>query len=167
MADLKQAQFGIAFDFTRPLAADYRNAAGAIVEAAIDAPRFDHDEAGIALGLLVEGGPYLGQADRARLDPLMLPEDYPGSEMTVLHARTLAGGSIERRAFYTRDAKAMIDALLNGAGHHRSVGVIAGFRENKGGFVRYRGQSWYLPELLATGAGDLVGDGNGRALTGG
>jgi hypothetical protein len=169
--DLGQDDFDVAFSFSRPIAADFVSAAGTIQNAAVDAPRFDHDTNGDPLGLLIEGGPVLGQADRVKIDPLMLAEDIVGQEVTVFHARTMPDGTVERRAWYSRDAIATINGLLAGVGRHHSIGLIAGFRENKGGpeetgYVRYRGQSWQLAELLAVGDGKLLSDEAGRPLIG-
>ncbi len=160
--DIGQQHFAAWFDFLRPTVAPYRDAGGAIVDAAIDAPRFDHDAEGAPLGLLVEPGAELGQADRARLQV-----DAIGATVaTVFHARLDAGGALCRRAWYSRDPQATIDACLGQAGHHLSIGAVPGFRRNLGGYVRYRGLDWQLTELLGTGDGDALGDGDGRAMIG-
>lgn len=169
--DLDQSDFDIAFAFTRPTAAAYRNGAGALVEAGIDAPRFDHLPDGTPRGLLVEPGEQLGLADSARLDPLMLAEDLLSARVTVLHALDTGGGLV-RRAWYSEDAKATIDACLSIAGHHVSIGIIAGFRARQGsrfepGFVRYRRQSWSLTRVLAASSLAALGDEDGRPLIGG
>lgn len=168
--DLDQGDFDIAFAFVRPTAAAYRNGAGAIVLAAADTPRFDHLGDGTPLGLLVQPGEQLGQADRVRLDPLMLPEDLIAGRVTVFHALDIGTGLV-RRAWYSEDAKATIDACLSIAGHHQAIGVIAGFRARQGGrfeagFVRYRRQSWSLTRVLAANAGAALTDDDGRPLIG-
>lgn len=168
--DLNQGDFDIAFAFTRPTAAAYRNAAGAVVMAAVDGPRFDHLADGTRRGLLVQPGEQLGQADRTRLDPLMLPEDLLSARVTVLHALDQGAGLV-RRAWYSMDAKATIDACLSIAGHHVSIGVIAGFRARQGsrfeaGFVRYRRQSWSLTRVLAASSIAALADEDGRPLIG-
>ena len=168
--DLYQGDFDIAFAFTRPNAAAYRNAAGAIVLAAADAPRFDHLGDGTARGLLVQPGEQLGQADRVRLDPLMLPEDLIAGRVTVLHALDMGAGVV-RRAWYSEDAKATIDACLSIAGHHVSIGLLAGYRVRRGGrfeagFVRYRKHSWSLTRAVAAGQVSALADENGRPLIG-
>ncbi|VWX62572.1 hypothetical protein [Sphingorhabdus sp. 109] len=170
--DIDQSDFAVAFTFARPLAAAYRDANGDSQSAAIDTPRFDHDSDGNPLGLLVEGGPYLGQADRTLIDPLMLPENIVGEEVTILHSMTDIDGTIIRRAWYSRDAIAMINGLLAIAGRHAEIGLIAGFRENKGepdetGYVRYRGQSWHLVPLISATGGVFLADAAGRPLIGG
>ncbi|MEZ5709716.1 MAG: hypothetical protein R3E02_10055 [Blastomonas sp.] len=163
--DLSQAEFDLAFAFSRPLAAAYRNGAGVLVQAAIDAPRFDHDATGAPLGLLIEPGSWLGAADRPLFDPLMLPDDMAGREATILQEFDDGRGAELRRAFYTRNAVAAIGSLMRQAGHHRALGVIDGFAPNMGGHVRYRGQSWYLPRIVGTGMdGFALGDGEGHAL---
>ena len=164
--DLGFADLGIAFDFSRPVPAPFVNAAGVIEEAPPGWPRRNFDESGSPIGLIVEAGSYLGAADRLVLDPLMLPDDSVGEEATVLHTLAI-DGAIVRRAWYTRDAKAMLDSLLLGEGQHVLIGVLAGHRPNRGGYVRYRGQSWDLPDLLRIDGKRLLGDQAGRPLTGG
>jgi hypothetical protein len=165
--DLFQQDFGVAFDFSRSEAAAYLDGEGEEQTAPIDAPRFDHDGDGAARGLLITPGSDLGTQDRIALDPLMLPEalvDGPrlsDLEATVFHAFVPLGADpwvIERRAWYTRDARATIDGLLSQAGHHLDIGVISGFRANLGGFVRLRGHVWTL-------AGVLLDQAGGAALT--
>lgn len=160
--DIGQAHFDGWFDFARPVPAAYRDAGGVLVTAAVDVPRFDHDADGKAIGLLVEPGAALGQADRVRLQA-----DSIGPVLaTIFHARRLSDGSIERRAWYSRDPQATINACLAGAGHHLSIGAIAGYRANLGGFCRYRDVDWQLTDLIAADAGRAIGDGAGRALIG-
>ncbi|KTE24452.1 MULTISPECIES: hypothetical protein [unclassified Sphingopyxis] len=158
--DIGRGLFDAWFDFGRPTAAPHRNAAGAIVVAPVDAPRFDHDLAGKPTGLLVEPGAALGQADRARLQI-----DAIGATVaTVLHALREDDGSISRRAWYSRDPQVTIDACLGQAGRHISIAAIPGYRPNAGGFVRYRGVDWQLAGVLDGGVGTAIGDGSGRAL---
>jgi hypothetical protein len=164
--DIGRQHFAAWFDFGRPTAAPYRDAAGAIVTAAIDAPRFDHDGDGASIGLLVEPGDELGQADRARLQV-----DAIGATIaTVFHERRDPDGTIVRRAWYSRDPQATIDACLSQAGHHLRVGAIPGYRRRLGasgaGFVRFRGADWQLTDLIAAGPGAALGDDDGRALIG-
>ncbi|PXW79001.1 hypothetical protein C7451_10163 [Blastomonas natatoria] len=168
--DLDQGDFDIAFAFTRPTAAAYRNAAGAVTTAGPGVPRFDHLPDGTPRGLLVQPGEQLGQADRVRLDALMLPADLLSARVTVLHALDIGGGLV-RRAWYSEDAKATIDACLGIAGHHVSIGVIAGYRARQGsrfepGFVRYRRQSWALTRVLAANTVAALADDAGRPLIG-
>lgn len=170
MPDLDQRDFDIAFSFARPTAAAYRNAQGTMASAPIDTPRFDHDGDGARLGLLIEPGAQLGQADRVTFDPLMLPAELLRAQVTVLHAVDL-GDSLIRRAWYSEDAAATINALLKMAGHHQMIGVIAGFRERKGsrfeaGFIRYRHESWYLTRALAADQTRALSDDAGRPLIG-
>lgn len=167
--DLRQNELDLAFAFARSEPAPYRSFLGQLWTAPVDAPRFDHDAGGAPLGLLVESGSDLGLGDRLSLDPLILPAelveagDAGTREATIFHvfAREVAVGqdeTVEHRAWYTRNAVAAVDALMRQPGHHRSIGVIAGFRENLGGFVRYRGQVWLLTGYLAAGNGILASD---------
>lgn len=162
--DLTRESFDVAFAFSRPAAASYRGPDGETIQAAANAPRFDHDPDGNPLGLLVEPGAALGQADRAVLDPLMLPADIAGQEVTVFHAQTDPGGTVHRRAWYSKDARATINGLLSSSGRHGAIGVIMGYRENKGGLVRYRAQSWYLPDAIRVDENILLGDAAMRPL---
>lgn len=156
--DLTQAEFGIAFAFSRSEASMFRGATGAELSAPVDAPRFDHDAAGAARGLLLTPGSDIGTQDRIALDPLLLPValvegPLPADfEATIFHAFVALGSdpwTVERRAYYTRNAKASIDGLLAQAGHHLEIGVVTGFRENLGDYVRLRGQVWALPNLVS------------------
>ncbi|MCM3419046.1 hypothetical protein [Sphingopyxis alaskensis] len=161
--DIGQTHFAAWFDFVRPTIAPYRNADGELVDAAIDVPRFDHDEQGVPTGLIVDPGEELGQADRARLQE----EAIGATESTILHARLADDGQIIRRAWYSRDPQATIDACLGQAGRHLSIGAVPGFRPNLGGFIRYRDVDWQLTGLIGTGVpGEAIGDDDGRALIG-
>ncbi|QDH35840.1 hypothetical protein [Porphyrobacter sp. YT40] len=168
MPILRADQFPIAFDFARSEAAAVRGADGVVRTLAANVPRFDHDTTGKPRGLLVTSGSDIGGQDRSAFDPLMLPaaltegEDLKAREATVYHAfvplaasQTEGGVSaaspeqfaagIIRRAFYTREAARLIDALIRSAGHHLVIGTHAGFAENRDGFARYRGKLWQLP----------------------
>lgn len=162
MGDIGRTHFPAWFDFARPTVAEYRNAAGELVEAAPDTVRFDHDANGVSIGLLVEPGEELGQADRARLQT----DAVGATDTTILHARRESDGSAVRRAWYSRNPQATIDACLGQEGHHLSIAAIPGFRPNIGGKVRYRGVDWDLTDLLGTGTGAAIGDEVGRALIG-
>lgn len=155
--DLKQSQFEVAFDFSRSEAGAYLDASGTQQAAAINVPRFDHSAEGAPLGFLVTPGSDLGRQDRTAIDPLILPEalvegtSADEREATVFHSFIPAGsttGVIEHRAWYTRSAKALIDQLIGQSGHHLELGVLSGFRENLGGYVRFRGEVWNLTGLL-------------------
>lgn len=166
MTILTSAQFDLAFTFARSEAAQHRNGAGALVTAAVDAPRFDHDIAGAPLGFLTGVGADLGGGDRVAIDPLMLPAalltgELPGDRDATVFHRFDTGSGEQRRAWYSRDVTATIAALLHQAGHHLELGVVAGFRRNEdgrtaAGFVRYRGEVWQLPELLGVTGGVLA-----------
>jgi hypothetical protein len=164
--DLRRADFATAFLFSRSEAAAYTDAAGAAQSAAIDTPRFDHDEDGTPRGLLVTAGTDIGRQDRVAIDAAALPEGMLDATLlsdrdaTVFHTFVPLGADAwvpERRAWYTRNAKATIDGLLAQAGHHLEIGVIPGLRANLGGYCRLRGQVWLLPPGLAA-------DSSGAAL---
>jgi|GEM_PF-3095159 len=148
------ADFALAFDFARSEAVAVLDAAGLPASAEPDVAAFDHTAAGVPLGLLVIAGTDLGGGDRVALDPLMLPielvsGEVPGDRDATVFHRFDAGAGEARRAWYTRHAQATVEALLDQPGHHREIGVVAGFRRNDGGLVRYRGEIWTLPELLS------------------
>lgn len=161
--DIGRGLFDAWFDFTRPTIAPYRDSDGELVDAAVDVPRFDHDADGEPIGLIVDPGEELGQADRARLQA----DAIGATAATVLHARLDDDGAIVRRAWYSRDPQATIDACLGQAGRHLSLAAIPGFRPNAGGFVRFRGVDWMLTGLLGDGDGGALGDDIGHALIGG
>jgi hypothetical protein len=159
--DLRQADFASVFAFSRSEAATYTDAGGTERSAVIDAPRFDHDADGNPRGLLVTAGSDIGRQDRVALADDALPEELltatllSDREATVFHAFVPLGsatGSVERRAWYTRNAKATVEALMAQAGHHVSIGVLPGLRENLGGYCRLRNEVWQLPTGLAGNA---------------
>jgi len=170
--DFRRADFADWFDFSRPVPANYRSADGVIAEAAENVPRFDHAADGGPLGLIVEPGSAIGRGDRTVLQAGVLAEeaDRPA---TVFHAISGEAGAVERRAYYTRDPRATINTLLATVARHRAVGVIPGYRPNRGGFVRYRGLVWLLAGGIADGAGPIpaldgrIGDGIDRPLLAG
>ncbi len=172
--DLTQAQFAIAFDFARSEAGTYRDASGVAVNGTVNVPRFDHDIEGMPRGLLVMAGYELGGGDRVTIKTAALPEDVfdlltpQAADVTILHRFAPAvaddGQWREiRRAWYSRNAKAAIDALLASSGHHLEIGLVRGFRRNINGEVRYRDQVWQLAGVLLTGSAALT-DGQGRPL---
>lgn len=166
---LGAADFALAFTFSRSEPVSLRGPDGALTTAAPDVPAFDHLPDGTPLGLLTGGGEDLGGADRVELDPLMLPADMiggdaPGArEVTVLHWFDDGTGEA-RRAWYSRDALATVAALLGQEGHHRALGVVPGHLRNDNGVVRYRGESWTLPELIAASAGTVLADDDDRPV---
>lgn len=161
--DITQGRFPLVFDYRRLLSAAYTSADGATAYADADIPRFDHFPDGSARGLIIERGQVLGLGDTVTLDPLMLPEDMAGLPVTVFHAKSLADGSIDRRAWYSRDGEKLIASLLSGEARHMQIGVVDGFRVNKGGFVRYRYQTWWLQTVLGDGAGAAMATNNSIA----
>lgn len=179
MAILRASQFAIAFTFARSEAAAVRGPDGVITTLGANLPRFDHDTAGKPRGLLVTPGSDLGGQDRSAFDPLMLPAaltegaDLTAREATVYHAFVPLAASLTedgisaatpeqfeaaiiRRAFYTREAARLIDALMRTAGHHLAIGAHAGFAENADGFARFRGKRWRLPEGLGVDGAALT-----------
>lgn len=190
MPILRASQFPIAFDFARSEAAAVRGPDGVVRTLAADSPRFDHDSAGRPRGLLVTSGSDIGGQDRSAFDPLMLPaaltegDDLKAREATVYHAfvplsasQTVNGVSaatpaqfdagIIRRAFYTREAARLIDALMRSAGHHLVIGAHAGFAENRDGFARYRGKLWQLPQGLGNDGAALTSSADKPLITSG
>lgn len=175
--DLHQADLDLAFTFGRSESGAWRDGTGTVQTAAPGVARFDHSTAGDARGLLVAPGLEPGGGDRLTLDPLILPaamlltgvagEDGGSTgDVTVFHAfaRKVADDGdwqVERRAWYSRNVVAAIDALLGQAGHHLALGVVAGFRERfegaDGPFVRYRGETWSLAGFLLGSATVPIG----------
>ena len=156
--------FAQTFTFSRADPAPVRDAAGMTVIAAPDVPRFDHDGAGLALGLLVEGGETVGQADRC----LARAGDWEvAGEATVFHELVDGAGVLVRRALYSLSVRATVNALLASGGHHRSIGAVAGYLRNQGGFVRFRDLDWELSHAIAADATRAIGDEAGRALVDG
>lgn len=183
MAILRASQFPIAFGFARSEAAPVRGPDGVLVTAPAGQPRFDHDVGGRPRGLLITSGVEPGGGDRALFDPLMLPapltegEDLTLREATVYHAFVPLLADIEdasadafeaaivRRAYYTREAVRLINALMRSAGRHVMIGAHAGFADNRAGFARYRGKLWALPAgLRGAAAGDAVTAAPGKPL---
>lgn len=172
--DLRRANFGAAFTFVRSETAPYRNANGTAVTAGVNTPRFDHGADGTAFGLLLSAGADIGGRDRTRIRASALPDDLfdagtPGAcDVTILHryAAPVANDAdrVEvRHAWYSRNVKNAIDALLMQAGHHLEIGVLRGFRPNYSGMVRFRGHTWALAGVLMAGSVPL-NDGAGRPL---
>lgn len=170
--DILAADLDLAFAFSRSETGLYRGADGWGRLAAADEPRFDHAIGGAPRGLLVTAGDELGGGDRLILDELILPvdllaSDLPGGRDATVFHHFDPGSGAERRAWYSRNLAATINALIGQAGHHLALGVVRGFRvpvNSPGGLiVRYRGADWRLPAVLANGAA-VVTDGLGRPL---
>lgn len=155
MADLGQSSFAATFSLQRASTAPVRNAAGAVVEAAANQPRFDHDASGAPRGLLIEAAQGEQAADILAMLPDRLPGLPDGEAATVLHAvghETATGWKVERRCWYSRNALATVQALLRMAGHHVSIAIFPGFLPpvaGQGGpIVRYRGREWQTPARI-------------------
>ncbi|WP_298173923.1 hypothetical protein [Novosphingobium sp.] len=173
-SNLRQADFDLVFAFGRSEPAAYRNASGVSATAAADTPRFDYDATRAARGLLVGAGVELGGGDRVQLEPEILPTalfDFvtpTACDATVFHCFAPAVDNDAdwlpvRRAWYTRNAKACVDAIAAQAGHHLAMGVVAGFRTNVLGVVQYRGYAWTVAGLLLAGDA-VIADALGRPL---
>ena len=89
------------------------------------------------------------------------------SDCTVLHRYALPAGDANwadvRRAWYSRNARATVKALLGQAGHHLQIAVVPGFRPNVSGVVHHRGYQWLVAGALNAGSG-AIADGLGRPL---
>jgi hypothetical protein len=156
--------FNQTFTFSRPGVAPVRGPDGALTIAAANTPRFDHSSEGEPLGLLVEPGDLMGQADRCRA----IAGDWDNAaEATVLHEYLDPEGLLQRRAIYTIKVRATINALLSTVGHHRRVGAVPGYLKNAGGHVRFRDNDWQLPAAIATAANQVLEDAGGRVLVDG
>lgn len=142
------------FDFTRGREAPYRNAAGAIVTAGVDEPRFDHDQNGVLIGLLIEGRPQTRHADQL----VSKPGGWAAGKATVLHEFITPAGQLKRRACYVvGDHRATVDGFMNTKGWHRLIAVVAGHLKNTGHAVRWRRLEWTLSAIIAAEAGVAVG----------
>lgn len=164
MPALVNRSFAQSFDFARPVAASYRNASGAVINAAIDTPRFDHDEAGNRLGLLITRGPARGDHDALSV----VPGDWEINGKATVMVEWAEGDVIRRRALYSRSVRADVNSCLMIMGHLRMIGAVPGYLPNLGpefaGYVRYRNRDWPLGLALDGGAGALLGDGAGRII---
>lgn len=157
--------FANTFSFVRPVAAAFRNASGAVVNAAPGEPRFDHDAEGNRLGLLVTAGTVYGHHDAAAA----LPGEWEGSgKATVLWAWN-ENGELKRRALYSSNVRATINACLNAQAHHVFIGAVATFLPNLGnetrlGYVRYRNTEYPLGNALGPSEGVAFGNDDGDIL---
>ena len=106
----------------------------------------------------------VGQADRC----LARAGDWEvAGEATVFHELVDGAGVLVRRALYSLSVRATVNALLASGGHHRSIGAVAGYLRNQGGFVRFRDLDWELSHAIAADATRAIGDEAGRALVDG
>jgi hypothetical protein len=157
--------FANTFSFARPIAAPYRNAAGAIVNAAEGEPRFDHDADGNRLGMLVTAGPDYGQHDAVAA----LPGDWDSARRATVLWAWAENGELKRRGLYTTNVRATINACLNVQAHHVFIGAVAAFLPNLGnatrrGYVRYRNAEYLLGNALGPSEGVALGNEDGDIL---
>lgn len=160
MAALVNLPFANSFTFKRPNAAPYLHAFGTFQSADADEARFDHDANGQRLGLLVEAGPSNGAHD----DVQIRSGDWEvAGDATVLFEYQDAGG-ISMRAIYTQNVRQTVNVCLQNMGHHRTIGAVAGYLPNLGGYVKYANRNWQLGLALAAGDDQLLGDETGRIM---
>lgn len=153
--------FADTFTFSRARAADYLDPDGETATAAVDVPRFDHDDAGAPRGLLIEGRPQYDAADRLSV----ADGDWVTARGTVLHEIETPAGVVERRAWYSAaDPVSLVAGCLNAKGRHRRIAFVPGHLRNRGGFVRWRNQHWNLGAVLLAEAGVLLAAEAGVAL---
>lgn len=150
---LVDERFWVTFRFERIRPEPVRRADGSITLAPAGAPRFDHDESGRRLGLLIEGGSGLANGDRLLIE--RNDDWHRAGPMTVLHALQV-GGEVKRRAHYTLDPAATVDSCLALEGHHQLIGAVPGQLPNYDGTVHYAGQRWALASYLRDGEALLV-----------
>lgn len=151
---LVNAPFEDSFIFSRARAAPYRDATGAQATAPVDQPRFDHGVDGAPRGLLIEGRPEFGQADRLRT----VAGDWAVPGGTVLHCWEDEAGVEQRRAWYApADPKATLDGCLNLKGRMREIAYVPTYLPNRGGYVLWRKSIWSLGAVLAVEDGVALG----------
>lgn len=142
------------FVFSRGRIAPYRDAAGAVVNAGVDEPRFDHDAKGKLIGLLVEGRPETRDPDRLASKT----GAWATGKATILHEFITPEGKLKRRACYvTANHRATVDGLMNAKGWHRQIAVVAGHLKNVGGAVRWRRVTWRLGNVVGLDADTALG----------
>ena len=159
------------FTFARAGAAGWHDAGGAAHSAAANVPRFSWED-GEAIGLLIQPGAGLGQADQAALRDGIVPVL---AKATVLHAWRREGSAgyraVQYDGHYSEDAEAMINGCLGLTGAHAGITVVSGYLRNWGapgerGWVWAFGRRWYLPGAIAASGGRVLGTGDGRAVIG-
>ena len=158
--------FAETFVFARGRIAPYRDASGALINAGVNVPRVDHLVDGTPRGLLIEAGARFGDADliSAAASTWDSVGADPDGKATVLHQYELASGEIRSLAFYTQNARAMVDGCLRAAVRHKIIAALPGHMPPRGNFIRFRGVSWYLPSAFAAGPGFALADQDGRIL---
>lgn len=146
--------FADTFGFSRGDRGSYRDADGVVRRAATDVPRFDHDEAGVAKGLLVEGSPLRWHADRVSVRS----GDWATVPGTVLHIFETPEGEVRQNAWYAMtDPKGAVDACLGAKGRHRLIAFVPGYLRNRGGYVRWGRRDYALGGILLSEPGVAIG----------
>lgn len=142
------------FEFSRARAADYREADGEIVEAPIDVPRFDHSEAGVPRGLLVDV-----TEDFTLPDVLRVRDgDWAEPPGTLLHEYEDQDGLIQNRAWYVyTDPLGVANVCLDLQARHRRIAFVPVLLPNRGGHVRWRSALWTLGSILITETAVAIG----------
>lgn len=142
------------FTFSRARIGEYRDQTGAVATAPIDTPRFDHDAEGRPRGLLIEGRPEFGQADRLRV----VTGAWAVAGGTVLHRWEDDAGIEQHRAWYApSNPQATIDGCLNLKGRMREIAYVPTYLPNRGGYVFWRGVIWELGGIVAAQDGVALG----------
>lgn len=164
MGALVGKSFAQTFTFSRGIAGDYRSASGALLTAPVNAPRFDHSLEGMRRGLIIASGPGRGTHDSLRV----VAGDWEARGPATLMIEWESETGIARRALYTRNIRAAVNACTNMAGHLRKITAVAGYLPNLGsaetpGYVRYRNASYLLGGALGGSPGFVIGS-NGRPL---
>jgi hypothetical protein len=152
--------FAATFGFARSVAAPYRNAAGVLVSAPPNLPRYDHLADRTRRGLLIDANGFWGTADILTVHP----GDWADVSAATVLIAFVRDGVTYRRAVYATDVRATVNATVNTIGHHLITAAVKGYLPNLGGFVRYRADVWRLGELIDAGTGRVIGDGAGNPV---
>lgn len=145
------------FDFSRSRVAPYRDDTGAVVDAAIDEPRLDHDALGNPIGLLIEGNPDTIQVDTCRI---VSSEVQVNVAATILHELINHNGEHKQVAILTPDGRTTLNARLALRGHHVRLAHFVGYRPVIDGFVRWANELWQVPAELDIGDGNFLMSGD-------
>jgi hypothetical protein len=164
MPALVNRPFAHVFNFARPTPAPYRNKYGSIVTAPANLPRFDHDSDYARRGLLIEAGAVLEGHDAITVKA----GDWEISGKATVFFEFEDDTGIHRRAIYTNDMRATINACLNIAGHLRKIGAVTSYLANLGddfaGYVQYGNTQWQLGRAIKVSSSAWLGDAAGRIM---